>query len=298
MANYEALWNFRAVKFYGVALREGVVRSELATGPVGPLGKELEDYGKWELLNMTISQMIGLRREVALAVRNQDPAAFARLRRAVRLERIETLGIAEFFTRHPDLRPPRVLVASSAHYSWEKGMKVLGLGTAQLVKVAVDDHMRLDPDHLEECLAEARASLAAAEQEVQKLRRGGADVKRMQADLHQALALADEVGPEVALTKHAITVRPLFISNKTFQRLPKGLQDCIVTAGAEAGKFGRELESSQDSEKLKAMQDKGWLTTHEFADRDKMLELANPVLEAYAEELGALEVLRAVQAVQ
>lgn len=107
-----------------------------------------------------------------------------------------------------------------------------------------------------------------------------------------------EVGPEVALTKHAITVRPLFISNKTFQRLPKGLQDCIVTAGAEAGKFGRELESSQDSEKLKAMQDKGWLTTHEFADRDKMLELANPVLEAYAEELGALEVLRAVQAVQ
>ena len=154
LANYEALWNFRAVKFYGVALREGVGRSELATGPVGPLGKELADYGKWELLNLTISQVIGLRREVALAVRNQDPAAFPRLRRAVRRERIETLGIAEFFARHPDLRPPKVLVASSAHYSWEKGMKVLGLGTAQLVKVAVDDHMRLDPGHLEECLAE------------------------------------------------------------------------------------------------------------------------------------------------
>ena len=155
VANYEALWNFRAVKFYGVALREGVLRSELATGPVGPLGKELADYGKWELLNMTIAQMIGLRREVALAVHSRDPAAFTRLRGAVRRERIETLGIAEFFTRHPDVRPPRVLVASSGHYSWEKGMKVLGLGTAQLVKVAVDDHMRLEPDHLEECLAEA-----------------------------------------------------------------------------------------------------------------------------------------------
>ena len=155
LANYEALWNFRAVKFYGVALREGVGRSELATGPVGPLGKELAEYSKWELLNLTISQMIRLRREVALAVRNQDPAAFAGLRRAVRRERIETVGIAQFFTRHPDLRPPRVLVATSAHYSWEKGMKVLGLGTAQLVRVAVDDHMRLDPGHLEECLAEA-----------------------------------------------------------------------------------------------------------------------------------------------
>ena len=155
VANYEALWNFRAVKFYGVALREGVKESELATGPVGPLKKELADYSKWELVNMTISQMISLRREVALAVRDTGRDGFARLRRAVRRERVETAGIAEFFTRHPELRPPRVLVASSAHYSWEKGMKVLGLGTAQLVKVAVDGHMRLDPGHLEECLAEA-----------------------------------------------------------------------------------------------------------------------------------------------
>ena len=155
VANYEALWNFRAVKFYGIALRDGVGKADVATGPVGPLEKELAEYGTWELLNMTISQMIELRREVALAVRTQDPAAFPRLRQAVMSERIEMVGLAEFFARHPDVRPPRVLAASSAHYSWEKGMKVLGLGTAQLVKVAVDDHMRLDPGHLEECLAEA-----------------------------------------------------------------------------------------------------------------------------------------------
>lgn len=155
VANYEALWNFRAVKFYGVALREGVKRAELATGSVGPLRKELAEYSRWELVNLSIGQMIGLRREVAGAVREQDPKAFPRLRRAVRGERLETLGIQEFFARHPELRPPRVLVAASAHYSWEKGMKVMGLGTAQLVKVAVDDHMRLDPDHLEACLAEA-----------------------------------------------------------------------------------------------------------------------------------------------
>ena len=155
LANYEALWNFRAVKFYGVALREGVRQAELATGPVGPLGKELAEYSEWELVNLSIDQTIALRREVAVAVRGRDPAAFPRLKRAVRRERIETAGIAEFHARHPELRPPRVLAASSAHYSWEKGMKVLGLGTAQLVKVAVDDHMRLDPAHLEECLAGA-----------------------------------------------------------------------------------------------------------------------------------------------
>lgn len=107
-----------------------------------------------------------------------------------------------------------------------------------------------------------------------------------------------EVGPYLSLTKHAITVRPLFISNKTYQRLPEKLQQCIDQAGPEAGKYGREIESGEDSAKLQAMADKGWLTIVEFTDRDKMLEAANPVLNAYAEELGAGDVLKAIQAIQ
>ncbi len=107
-----------------------------------------------------------------------------------------------------------------------------------------------------------------------------------------------EVGPYLSLTKHAITVRPLFISNKTYQRLPPKLQQCIDQAGPEAGKYGREIESGEDSAKLQAMADKGWLTLVEFTDRDKMLEAANPVLNAYAEELGAGDVLKAIQAIK
>jgi len=107
-----------------------------------------------------------------------------------------------------------------------------------------------------------------------------------------------EVGPKVALTKHAITVRPLLIANKTYQRLPASLQACVDSAGAEAGQFGRELENSEDAKKLQAMQDKGWLETIEFTEKDKLLEAAAPVLQTYAEELGAGEVLKAVQAIQ
>ena len=107
-----------------------------------------------------------------------------------------------------------------------------------------------------------------------------------------------EVGPHIGLTQHAITVRPLCFSNKTFQRLPEDLQAAIIKAGKEAGAFGREIESSQDSEKLAAMEEKGWLTTHEFADRAMLLELAEPVKKAYAEELGATDVLEAVSTVQ
>jgi TRAP-type transport system periplasmic protein len=107
-----------------------------------------------------------------------------------------------------------------------------------------------------------------------------------------------EVGPEISLTEHAITVRPLCFSGKTFEGLPEDLQQAILRAGKEAGAYGREIESTEDAEKLAMMEDKGWLTTHEFPERDKLLELAEPVKQAYAEELGASEVLEAVNAVQ
>ena len=107
-----------------------------------------------------------------------------------------------------------------------------------------------------------------------------------------------EVGPNVALTKHAITVRPLFISNKTFQKLPAKLRGCIMEAGREAGKYGRDIETGEDAANLKAMEEKGCLTTIACTDRDKMLALAIPVLQAYAEELGAAEVLAAIQAIK
>ncbi len=107
-----------------------------------------------------------------------------------------------------------------------------------------------------------------------------------------------EVGPHIAKTAHAITVRPLAFSNATFDRLTPEEQACVLEAGKAAGKLGRDIESGQDSEKLAAMEAAGLLTTHEFTDRDKLLELAGPVQDAYAEELGATEVLEAIRAVQ
>lgn len=107
-----------------------------------------------------------------------------------------------------------------------------------------------------------------------------------------------EVAPDLSLTRHAITVRPLGFSNTTFERLDPELQDCIMKSGKAAGKLGRDTESSEDAEKLKAMQDKGWLTIYEFADRPKLLELAAPVLEAYAKELGASEVYANIVSIQ
>jgi TRAP-type C4-dicarboxylate transport system substrate-binding protein len=40
-----------------------------------------------------------------------------------------------------------------------------------------------------------------------------------------------EVGPEISLTQHAITVRPIGFSGKTFRKLPDELQECVMKAG-------------------------------------------------------------------
>ena len=104
-----------------------------------------------------------------------------------------------------------------------------------------------------------------------------------------------EVAPHVSLTQHTITVRPIVMSAKIFDELPADLQAAIMEAGAEAGAFGRALESGQDGEKLQAMIDAGQIEVHEFEGREKMLELVQPVQDAYAEELGATELLNNVR---
>jgi tripartite ATP-independent transporter DctP family solute receptor len=103
-----------------------------------------------------------------------------------------------------------------------------------------------------------------------------------------------EVGPDISLTQHAITVRPIGFSGKTFRKLPEDLQKCILSAGKEAGAYGRQIESSQDAAKLATMESEGKLKTYVFVDRDKLLELAEPVKQAYAAELGATEVLNSI----
>ncbi len=107
-----------------------------------------------------------------------------------------------------------------------------------------------------------------------------------------------EVGPEISLTRHAITVRPICFSGKTFATLPEDLQSAIVRAGREAGAYGREIESGEDAGILAQMEKEGKLRTHEFADRAELLRLAEPAKAAYAKEIGAEALLERINAVE
>jgi TRAP-type transport system periplasmic protein len=97
----------------------------------------------------------------------------------------------------------------------------------------------------------------------------------------------NEVAPNLLMTQHAITIRPLCFSSKTFKSLPADLQSAIVRAGKEAGAYGRQVESSEDGAKLDAMEKAGKLKRLTFTDRAKMKSLVDPVIAAYAKEIGA-----------
>ena len=107
-----------------------------------------------------------------------------------------------------------------------------------------------------------------------------------------------EVAPSLSLTQHAITVRPICFSGKTFKRLPPDLQAAIVRAGKEAGKFGRDLESGEDAGKIAALEKAGRLKTYPFTERAKLLQLAEPVKQAYAKEVDATPILNRVNAIK
>ncbi len=107
-----------------------------------------------------------------------------------------------------------------------------------------------------------------------------------------------EVAPALSMTQHAITVRPIAFSGKTYKRLPPDLQAAIVRAGKEAGKFGRDLESGEDAGKIAALEKAGKLKTFPFADRAKLLQLAEPVKQSYAKEVDAVAILNRVNAIK
>ena len=107
-----------------------------------------------------------------------------------------------------------------------------------------------------------------------------------------------EVAPQLSMTQHAITIRPLCFSTKTFNKLDKNMQAAVLKAGKEAGAYGRQVESSEDEQKLVAMEKAGKLKRVPFADRAQMKKLADPVMAAYAKEIGAEDIYNKINSLK
>ena len=152
VANFQALRLALALKAFPVALR--------AAG-VPDLALPADDVAAFGLAPAAAIELLDAWQDWLLAQPRGERAAW---RQRVQHERLEHLGLVAFHERPPALRVPVVLAPATAHYSWSKGLKLLGLGRGQLRFVA-QKGMRLDPAAfeaaVEACHAEGQPILMA-----------------------------------------------------------------------------------------------------------------------------------------
>lgn len=146
-ANYESLWNFRAAKFYPIAIANAVKELDLE------LDLEIENsdfknpklYTLWELVNFSIEHVLEFKKLVLTCADSiYSRSKQQELLKIIEDNRIETLGPAQFFAQNWQLKHAVVLVPETAHYSWEKAMRVLGFGSASLIKIPLTNTMRMN----------------------------------------------------------------------------------------------------------------------------------------------------------
>ena len=160
VANIEALWVARNLQYLPVALRWAA--EELGVDDVHvvrPNGERARvgELGLWELLNITPDAALDAYDEFGLAIGDGPVAAEGAARHG-----ISGLGYQGFGLRLADrfgdaLPPGVVLVPSTAHYSFAKACRVLGMGESHLLRVPVDDHFRIDTGAVEEILEASAA---------------------------------------------------------------------------------------------------------------------------------------------
>ena len=153
VANYEGLRNITAVRHYPLALAAALDQVEATFGGLGPLDGPISEASPWELVNLSLDAVVELRTAVIDEARRRlDRADLQKLREAISAQRLEHKGLIDFYRTHDEVKPPLLLVPKTAHYSWKKSMKVLNLGTSQLLAIEVDENMRMDMGDLEETL--------------------------------------------------------------------------------------------------------------------------------------------------
>lgn len=149
VANFEALWIARNVLYLPVAV----------VGAAQSLGLDLEvrlpDGSNADIGQLDLSQLLNIANRDVLDLweRSWQVAPREDMARALAQHSLATTGYQDYGRRlaaeYGDALPDSVvLVAATAHYSWEKIVRALGIGSNQLIYVPVDGNYRMDPEAL------------------------------------------------------------------------------------------------------------------------------------------------------
>ncbi len=216
IANIEALWVARNTKYLPIAIRWAsatlsvpTLTAQLADGRVA----DLQSLDLWELLNISPEASLDLLDRFLTALGDEAVAL-----RAVARHSVSGMGFQQFGLRlaneFGDALPPGVLlVPSTAHYSFVKAARIVGLGEQQVVHVPVDGHFRMHPEAFEEVLrelAERHQPVIAAVAVLGTTEEGAVDRLHLLADVRdraaRSLGLAFHLHADAAWGGYAAAV--------------------------------------------------------------------------------------------
>jgi glutamate/tyrosine decarboxylase-like PLP-dependent enzyme len=120
IANDQALFLARAVRLLPLAMRDAL--DSLGRRP--ETVSALLDGDDWSHLNLSTRDILDLADTF-----HRDPE----LARALALTRVEHVGLGSFCAKHPLVANLTVIAPGTAHYSWKKALRLLGLGAANLI---------------------------------------------------------------------------------------------------------------------------------------------------------------------
>jgi TRAP-type transport system periplasmic protein len=106
-----------------------------------------------------------------------------------------------------------------------------------------------------------------------------------------------EPAPYIARTEHEFTVRPLFMSKKTFDKLPADLQQIVLKDAQEATVFERKAEAEANQAAEAEMQGKFNVKFNPI-DKQPFKAATKPVIADFATSMGLTELLGSIDEVK
>ncbi|KAH6843410.1 pyridoxal-dependent decarboxylase domain protein [Chaetomium sp. MPI-CAGE-AT-0009] len=157
VANLEAIWAIRNLKFYPFSLKlamtEGPLKFLSTVDP--PFKVETCNAGPEEFLKLTEEQLLNLTPATVLAIPTRLGKEYSItpgfLQDALNPYLIQSTGKDEL-EKVFKIKPGKFMVSATKHYSWPKGGAISGIGSQNFVDICVDDEARMDIKDLEKQL--------------------------------------------------------------------------------------------------------------------------------------------------
>ena len=157
VANIEAIWSARNLKFYPLALQAALrhepefVAAKYIEVPLATGQKQiLTELDTWSLLNLKGDDILAL----PTRLQSEYQIDTEVIATAIAKYSLQNLGIQEFSRRFlKDMAAsPALIVPGTKHYSFAKTAALLGIGSANIIDVPVDYDARLSSKQLDRIL--------------------------------------------------------------------------------------------------------------------------------------------------